>query len=149
MDTEHKSVVRVEGARGRPRFDISESQLVYLSSLSFSWTQIASLLGVSRMTIFRRRIEFNMVEVGIPVHSDHDLKVLIRQLKTELPYLGEVLLMGQLRARRYSVTRARLRSAIREIDPLNTAMRVPGGLVPRRPYHVPAPNSLWHIGEMQ
>ena len=36
---------------GRPRFDISEDQLEYLSSMSFSWTQIASMLGVSRMTV--------------------------------------------------------------------------------------------------
>ena len=39
--------------RGRPRFEISQSQLEYLASLSFSWSEIASLLGVSRMTIYR------------------------------------------------------------------------------------------------
>lgn len=30
---------------GRPRFDISKDQLEYLSSMSFTWTQIASMLG--------------------------------------------------------------------------------------------------------
>lgn len=35
---------------GRPRFDISKEQLEYLSSLS---NEIAVLLGVSRMTIYR------------------------------------------------------------------------------------------------
>ena len=38
---------------GRPRFDISKEQLEYLSSLLFEWNEIAVLLGVSRMTIYR------------------------------------------------------------------------------------------------
>ena len=38
---------------GRPRFNISKEQLEYLSSLSFKWSEIAVLLGVSRMTIYR------------------------------------------------------------------------------------------------
>ena len=36
---------------GRPRFEITRAQLDYLRSLSFSWTEIAHLLGVSRMTL--------------------------------------------------------------------------------------------------
>ena len=44
-------VVRLRG-RGRPRFEITKDQL-YLASLSFKWTDIAALLCVSRMTIFR------------------------------------------------------------------------------------------------
>ena len=39
--------------RGRLRFNVSKQQLEYLSSLGFSWTEVASLLGVSRMTIYR------------------------------------------------------------------------------------------------
>lgn len=38
---------------GRPQFDISKEQLEYLSSLGFKWIEIAALLGVSRMTIYR------------------------------------------------------------------------------------------------
>ena len=33
-------------------------------------------------------------------------------------------------------------------DPINTAMRWRGQSISRRPYSVPGPNSLWHIGEM-
>ena len=40
-------------SRGRPRFDISKEQLVYLLSLSFTWVEVAALLGVSRMTVYR------------------------------------------------------------------------------------------------
>lgn len=46
--------VSYTGRSGIPRFVISADQLEYLLSLSFSWTEIASLLGVSRMTVYRR-----------------------------------------------------------------------------------------------
>ena len=39
--------------RGRPRFDVSIEQLQYLKSLSFTWSEIAALLCVSRMTLYR------------------------------------------------------------------------------------------------
>ena len=38
---------------GRPRFDITREQLEYLFSLSFKTTEVAALLGVSRMTVYR------------------------------------------------------------------------------------------------
>ena len=39
--------------RGRPRFDVSIQQVQYLKSLFFTWSEIAALLGVSRMTLYR------------------------------------------------------------------------------------------------
>ena len=44
--------------KGRPRFSITREQLEYLHFLSFTWDTIASMLGVSRMTIYRRRQEY-------------------------------------------------------------------------------------------
>ena len=41
------------GRLGRPEFEISKDQPIYLASLSFTWTDIAALLCVSRMTIYR------------------------------------------------------------------------------------------------
>ena len=49
----YRSSLEHTANRGRPRFIVSREQLLYLLSLSFTWTEIASLLGVSRMTIFR------------------------------------------------------------------------------------------------
>ena len=43
----------LQQGRGRPRFQIEKDQLEYLSSLSFNWCEIAALLGVSRMTVYR------------------------------------------------------------------------------------------------
>ena len=44
---------------GRPRFQISRDQLLYLNSLCFKWTEISALLGVSRMTVYRLVTEGN------------------------------------------------------------------------------------------
>ena len=49
----HVPVLRSTDAVGRPRFQISRDQLLYLASLSFKWTEISALLGVSRMTVYR------------------------------------------------------------------------------------------------
>lgn len=132
--------------RGRPRFLISRNQLEYLRSLSFTWSQISSLLGVSRMTIYRRREEFGMLDEQTTELSDSELIALIEELRQELPYIGQVMVMGILRSRGYQVSRERVRECIRLTDPLNTALRWRGTPRHRRPYSVPGPNSLWHIG---
>ena len=41
------------GRRGRPRFDVAREQIEYLFSLSFHWNEIADLLCISRMTLYR------------------------------------------------------------------------------------------------
>ena len=137
-------VVASEGrGRGRPRFDIGRDQLEYLSSLNFTWTAIASMLGVSRMTIYRRRREF--LEMGEAI-SDANLLHLLREMRPTFPEMGEVMVLGRLRARGYRVSRDRVRRGIRQTDPLNTALRGLTGRTARRSYSVPGPNSLWHIG---
>jgi hypothetical protein len=70
---------------------------------------------------------------------------IVRQAREELPDLGQSMLAGRLRAMGVRVTRERIREAVRRSDPLNTALRW-HGLTARRPYSVPGPNSLWHIG---
>ena len=127
--------------RGRPSFLIPQEQLEYLHSLSFTWVEIAALLGVSRMTVYRRRVEYDMVEDPRIVPDDSELRRLVEQTRQELPYLGEVMVMGRLRALGYYVTRSRLRQVINDTDPFNRNLHV------RRPYSVPGPNSLWHIGK--
>ena len=48
----HVPVVHT-GQRGRPRFEVTRGQVEYLASLSFTWSEIATLLGVSRKTLYR------------------------------------------------------------------------------------------------
>ncbi len=62
---------------GRPRFDVSQVQL----ELTFTWTDISSVLGVSRMTIFRRRREFGMVSDPQTTLDDNQLRTVLTQLR--------------------------------------------------------------------
>jgi len=71
---------------------------------------------------------------------------IIQQLRYNNPYCGETMMMGHLRAMGCIVTRDRVRSVVRRIDPLNSALRWGGDVTSRRPYSVPGPNSLWHLG---
>ena len=95
-----------QSGRSRPPLQILKDQLEYLRSLSFSWTQIASLLGVSRMTIFRRRQEFGLLDEPTRTLSDAELRLKISELKRTLPTFGEKMIMGQLRALGFHITRS-------------------------------------------
>ena len=141
ISTAHRS------GRGRPPLQILKDQLEYLCSLSFSWTQIASLLGVSRMTIFRRRQEFGLLDEPTRTLSDAELRLKISELKRTLPTVGKKMIMGQLRALGFLITRSQIRETLRTMDPINTVLRWQGTITARRHYSVPGPNSLWHIGK--
>ena len=78
--------------------------------------------------------------------SDDNLTSLIKQIRQDTPYSGVSMMYGSLRARGLKVARERIRSTLRAIDPLSSALRWPAGLTKRRPYSVAGPNSLWHIG---
>ena len=132
----------------RPRFEITRAQLDYLRSLSFSWTEIAHLLGVSRMTVYRRRVEYGLMEEPSHTLTDDDLDEILRQLRVELPELGETMAAGRLRSLGYRVPRQQLREGLRRIDPLSAALRW-STKTSRRPYTVSGPNCLWHIGKLR
>ena len=108
--------------RGRPRLEITRDQLQYLASLSFSWTRIANMLGVSRMTIYRRRQEFEMLNEAVRTASDDELRRELNEMRRSHPDYGESMSFGHFRSKGYHVTRHRLRKLIRETDPINTAL---------------------------
>ena len=62
MLTSYTAPVFRSSSQGRPKFIIILEQLQYLCSMSFSWIQIAKLLGVSYNTVYRRHIEFGMTD---------------------------------------------------------------------------------------
>lgn len=147
-DASYSTPLELTSARGRPRFQISGDQLEYLRSLSFTWTEISSLLGVSRMTIYRRRVECGLLQEQRDVLSDAELDSMILELRRDLPYSGQTMILGRLRSTGYYTTRVRVRESLRRIDPLNTPLRWGGRVHHRRPYSVPGPNSLWHLGKI-
>lgn len=101
------------------------------------------------MTIYRKREEYGMLD-EIPTQlSDAALLSIVRELRQDFPYIGQVMVMGILQSRGLQVSRSRVRECIRQTDPLNTALRWRGTPHNRRVYSVPGPNSLWHIGKSQ
>lgn len=113
--------------------------------MSFSWVQISEMLGVSYMTVYRRRREYGMSGTPNATLTDAELLLLVRRMQRESPALGQTMVWGRLRSMGFSVTRERVRRTLRNIDPLHSALRWRGELVRRHPYSVPGPNSLWHI----
>ena len=133
---------------GRPRFDITSNQLDYLRSLSFSWTEIAHLLGVSRMAIYRRRVEYGLMDETSRTLSDGDLSEVLCDQRIELPELGETMAAGHLRSMGYRVPRQQLRKGLRRTGPLSVAL-IWNMKITCRPYTVSGPNNLWHIGKLR
>jgi len=136
------------GATGRPKYVISREQLLYLRSMRFTWVEISQLIGVSTSTVYRRRMELGIdidASVGRSL-NDSDLLEIVRNMRLNQPALGQTMLWAHLKADGYHVTRARVRNAIRTTDPLATVLNW-SEMTSRRPYSVPSPNSLWHLGE--
>ncbi len=88
-----------------------------------------------------------MLDEGHSSISDQELVDMVQRLIVQHPRVGQSFISGRLRSMGYRVTRERVRQAVRTCDPLNTALRWQGIATPRRPYSVPGPNSLWHIGK--
>ena len=91
--------------------------------MSFTWTQIASMLGVSRMTVYRRRNQCGIPSRPGHVLSDDDLGIVLEELSAELPAMGETMMWGRLKSMGLHVTRRQLRHVLAEIDPLQRALR--------------------------
>ena len=143
----YRAPITHTGNVGRPRFLVTQHQLQYLRSMSFTWVQISQILSISMMTLYRRRQEYGMLREPNETLTDSELHSLILHLQSDMPALGQTMVWGRIRAMGFSVTRERIRRALRAIDPIETALRWRGQQVHRQPYCVPGPNSLWHLGK--
>lgn len=133
------------GERGRPRVFIRKEQVELLRELRLSWTQIASLFGISRRTLYRIRSEYGMVDpYDFSDISDRDLQARIASIKQVMPDAGQNMVKGMLRAQGIHVSLPRIRESISRVDPVATALRW-ASPISRRVYAVPRPNALWHM----
>lgn len=123
--------------------DIEDIEL--LCTLHFTWTQISEILGVSRLTIYKK-----LKEYGISMHTTYtnitneELDQQVGAIKVAHPNDGERLIIGHLRACGIFVSRSRIRAAIHRTDPLNVYIRRMV-TVRRRVYFAGGPNSVWHL----
>ena len=91
--------------------------------MSFNWTQLAEMLGVSRMTIYRRRVEYGLNSSTSGSMTDSELRIILNEIQRDQPALGETMIWGRFRSMGFHVTRSRLRQTIRESDPLQRAFQ--------------------------
>ena len=131
---------------GRPRCQISKELLEELRGLGFTWTQIANMFGVSRWTISRRVQEYGLQNLQrYSVITDEEIDDMIKSyISRHGSTTGEPFMSGYFRSKGFFIQRQRIRASLNRVDPRHTVLRW-GALVSRRSYHVPWPNSLWHI----
>ena len=91
-------------------------------------------------------MEYGLIDDPSADISDTDLRSEIERIRQLAPFSGVSMNSGSLRAKGIRVTGERIRSTLRLLDPISSALRSPSGLTKRRPYSVAGPNSLWHIG---
>ncbi|KAJ8040124.1 hypothetical protein HOLleu_14332 [Holothuria leucospilota] len=114
------------GCRGRPRFIVGQNLIISQQNIHRSWCATAKLLGISRMTLYRRRREFGMSTTPGSNYSemdDSELDGIVRQILQASPRAGERILIGTLRSRGLHIQRARLRASIQRVDPVGRALR--------------------------
>lgn len=131
---------------GRPKIHINSLAISTLREQGLHWEQIATIFGVHAKTINRRRKELHIPD-DCPAYSeitDNSLDQIVKELRNQQPFSGQIMLMGILKSRGIRIHRQRLRDCLHRIDTFGVINRWIH-IIPRRVYKVAGPNSLWHI----
>ena len=130
---------------GRPRLNISETQLSSLLEQEFTQVEIAKMLGCSAKTIHRRILEYRLTNfIGYSVISDAALDALVETFVANFPTAGQKTLAGHLSTLGYRIQRFRIRESLYRVDPWGVQL-MSRQLLHRRKYKDAGPNSLRHI----
>ena len=110
---------------GRPKFIIKEETLINFRELGYSWTDIASILMVSRWTLRRRVSEFAIQDVtGYSQMSDEELDSTIRHFRQmHGAFMGRSMVTGHLKSLGLRIQQRRITKALVRIDPSNSRIR--------------------------
>ncbi len=128
---------------GRPKYHITAEQIEQLRETGMTWKDIALCLGVHPRTLYRRRIEYGLLDSFTEI-DNNELDDKIHEILRLTPNAGETLVRGSLRARGIFVQRWRVRERLNVIDPVGRTVRQRLPIM-RRKYHVGQANNLWHI----
>uniref|UniRef100_A0A672GIA8 Integrase catalytic domain-containing protein n=1 Tax=Salarias fasciatus TaxID=181472 RepID=A0A672GIA8_SALFA len=123
---------------------ISKEEIEDLLKLGITYTEVASVLRISRPTLYKLMRAYGIRHTKFSEISDQELDETIKDIKAEHPHVGEVMLKGHLRARNIVVQRHRLRASVRRVDDAGVHSRRTV-TVRRRVYTVPCPKYIWHI----
>ncbi|XP_062317629.1 uncharacterized protein LOC134021136 isoform X1 [Osmerus eperlanus] len=134
------------GQRGRPKIAITRQQIQFLVGQGYTVKRMGQLLKCSASFLYKKTRA-----LGLPIRSsrsrtltNEELEDHIRRLHRQFPRSGNEMMRALLRAEGFFVTRQRVRAMLTYIDPAAAARRW-SATVARRTYHVPYPNSLWHM----
>uniref|UniRef100_A0A3Q3LWI2 Integrase catalytic domain-containing protein n=1 Tax=Labrus bergylta TaxID=56723 RepID=A0A3Q3LWI2_9LABR len=131
--------------RGRPALDITREQIQLLLTQGFTVRAMARMLGCSSSYLHKKMKSFQIsARKRFTSISEIHLEEHIRRLHNQFPRSGSEMMRAYLRAEGIVVQRRRVRETLNRIDPAAAAQRW-SQTVARRTYHVPFPNSLWHI----
>ncbi|XP_051980555.1 uncharacterized protein LOC127641639 [Xyrauchen texanus] len=136
---------RSSGSRGRPAIQITRDQIEFLMKQGHTVKRMARMLGCSSSFLYKRS-----KLLGVSIRSrmsgvdDEELENVVRRLQCQYPNTGNEMMRALLVAEGLRVSRHRVREMLVRINPAAAARRW-SSTVARRVYHVPCPNSLWHI----
>ncbi|MGH0124101.1 UNVERIFIED_CONTAM: hypothetical protein FKN15_018182 [Acipenser sinensis] len=136
---------RREGPFGLPRISVSRHQLQIFVSRGYTGKRIAEHLGCSVSYIYKRlKAEGLSPRDKYSNITDNELDTEVKSLHSQYPNAGAEMMNGYLRAKGIFVQRQRIRMSLNSIDPVSSAGRW-AQVINRRSYHVPSPNSMWHM----
>jgi hypothetical protein len=135
------------GMRGRPRKNVDPNVLheAFKANRRIPKTVLANVLGIDRNTLNTRLKELN-IDSGFSDISDPELDAHVQEYWQENPAGGRAYVIGCLRAASLRIQRERVVDSMNRVDRLGQGMRKQVGKKKKhKRYHVPRPNSLWHI----
>ena len=129
---------------GRPKVEVDLSQVNELTSMGFSKSNIAKMLGISRKTLYNKTVGQPSVMPKYTAMNQAELDSVILSIKENHPKDGEVMITGHLLSKGIRVPRSRVRASIHRVDPCGVALRK-SIAIKRRIYNSHYPNYVWHI----
>ena len=132
---------------GRPRVELDLAEIIEYRRDNFKWTDIAKLLvdcSVSKLKTWRKEVNFDELHEPKSKISDEILRGILVDFLAGQPARGYGSAEGHLLAMGLYVPRARIRDAVRNINPQAVRERL-ARPIPRREYDIVVYNYLWHI----
>ncbi len=139
--------VEITGTQGRPKILVDEQKMKEMLVLHLPVPCIATLMGVSRRTIYRRMKENELsIREMYSTITDAELDNLVSSIKNDLPNAGYRMVKGRLESLGHRVQWRRVAACMHRVDSMGISSRLASlGCVVRRVYSVPGPLSLVHV----
>jgi hypothetical protein len=113
------------GRPGRPAYKLDLERAILLHDLGISWKDVASALGVTRLTIYNHldkaglsaaRREFTDI-------SDGELDELVAEISIQHPFSGSTFVRGLLESQGVHLPRKRIQESLRRVDEIGVLLR--------------------------